>query len=180
MDARLALAPLVCLACFSANAAGPLPEIQKFHQYTPSLSVSGQPRRNQFAAIAAAGYKVVVNVASADSNPDAIGDEKKLVEAVGMEYYYIPLKWEKPDAQEAITAMKLLDRLQNKPTLMHCYVGSRASLVAYLYRTAYGAAVEADEMATMTGLWKLNKGYEFENSPQWQFLVDDVKALVRK
>ncbi|MBP9930298.1 MAG: hypothetical protein KBF63_13545 [Rhodoferax sp.] len=76
MDARLALVPLVCLACFSANAAGPLPEIQKFHQYTPSLSVSGQPRRNQFAAIAAAGYKVVVNVASADSNPDAIGDEK--------------------------------------------------------------------------------------------------------
>ena len=71
-------------------------------------------------------------------------------------------------------------QLQTKATLMHCYVGSRASLIAYLYRTAYAAAPEPQEKATMTRLWNLNKGYEFENSPQWQFLLDDVKALMGK
>ncbi len=180
MKARLALAPLACWTFSLAHAAEPVPAIQKFHQYTPTLAVSGQPKRNQFAAIAAAGYKVVINVASADSNPDAVGDEKKLVEAAGMEYYSVPLKWEKPDPNEVVAAVKLLDQLQTKPTLMHCYVGARASLVAYLYRTAQGSAAEPDEKATMTRLWKLNKGYEFENSPQWQFLVEDVKALMGK
>ncbi len=180
MDARLALASLACLILSSAQAAEPLPAIQNFHQYTSTLAVSGQPKRNQFAAIAAAGYKVVINVASTESNPDTLGDERKLVESFGMEYHYIPLKWEKPDPQQVFAAVKLLDQFQTKPTLMHCYVGSRASLVTYLYRTVYGAAAEPEEKATMTRLWKLNKGYEFENSPQWQFLIEDVKALMGK
>lgn len=180
MKFRSLLCQLFCFLLFPAYAAEPLPAIQRFHQYTPDFSISGQPKRNQFTAIAAAGYKVVINVASTDSNPDAVKDEKQLVEAEGMEYHYIPLKWEKPEASEAVAAVKLLEQLKDKPTLLHCFVGSRASLIAYLHRTAYGGAAESDEKARMTKLWKLNKGYEFENSPQWQFLVEDVRKNLGK
>ena len=86
----LGLAFVAALAS-SVNAAEVVPEVQNFHSYTPSLATSGQPKRAQFRAIAAAGYKVVVNVAANDSNPDAVRDEKQVVEAEGMEYYYFPL-----------------------------------------------------------------------------------------
>ncbi len=32
----------------------------------------------------------------------------------------------------------------------------------------------------MTKLWKQNRGYEFENAGQWQLLVEDTKALMKK
>ncbi len=164
----------------AAHAAQPVPAVQRFHSYTPSLAAAGQPARAQFAAIAAAGYKVVINVASPDSNPDAIRDEKQLVEAAGMEYFHMPLKWEKPDVNQVVEAVNLLESLGGKPVLVHCYVNSRASLVAYLHRTMRGGAPEADEKQTLTRIWKQNRGYEFENSPQWQLLIEDAKERLGK
>ena len=161
-------------------AAGAVPGVQRFHLYTPELATAGQPKRNQFGAIAAAGYKVVVNVAAANSNPDAVRDEQQLVEAAGMEYYAIPIKWERPDVNQVVSAVKLLESLQGKPVLVHCYVNSRASLIAYLLRSAQPGASDVDEKATMIEVWKLNRGYEFENSPEWQFLAEDAKKLLGK
>lgn len=158
------------------HAAEVLPDVQRFHRYSPTLAISGQPQRGQFSEIANAGYRTVVNVASPDSNPYAIREEKQLVEAAGMAYHHIPLSWEKPDPVQVAHAAKLLRQLEGSPTLVHCYVGSRASLVAYLYRVAYAGAAEFEERATLTQLWNLNRGYEFQNSPQWQFALEDARA----
>lgn len=168
---------VVAALCTSfVHSAEMLPDVQRFHSYSPTLAISGQPKRGQFSGVAKAGYRAVVNVASNDSNPDVIREEKQLVEAAGMEYHYIPLNWERPDPAQVVAAAKLLRQLEGTPTLIHCYVGSRASLVAYLYRVTYSGAPEVEERATLTRLWSLNRGYEFQNSPQWQFALEDARA----
>lgn len=164
----------------TAQAAEALPDVQRFHQYTPMLASSGQPKRAQFQAIAAAGYKVVINLVAPEQNPEAVRDEKQAVEAAGMEYHYFPLGWDKPDAKRVVEVLRLLDTLKEKPVLVHCWVNSRASLVAYLYRSTSGQVEDADEKAVMTKIWKQNRGYEFENSGQWQLLVEDAKVLLKK
>lgn len=93
--------------------------------YDPVLATSGQSQRNQFEAIAAAGHKVVVNVAPADSHPDALRDEQQVVEAAGVEYYAIPIKWALPDVNQVPAAVKLLEGLHGKPIL--CRVPLHAS-----------------------------------------------------
>lgn len=163
-----------------ANSAERLPDVQRFHSYSPTLAISGQPKRGQFPGIAKAGYRMVVNLAPMDSNPDAIREEKQLVESAGMGYHFIPLNWEKPDPAQVAAAAKLLRQLEGTPTLVHCYVGSRASLVAYLYRVTYSGAPELEEKATLTRLWSLNRGYELQNSPQWQFALEDAQAILGK
>ena len=171
----------VALSAISqVHAADSIPEIQRFYSFSPTLAISGQPKRGQFAALAKGGYKVVINVASPDSNPDAFRDEKQLVEAAGMAYYFIPLSWETPDVNQVASAVKLLKQLEGQSTLVHCYIGSRASLVAYLYRITYANAPEKDEKLTLERLWNLNRGYEFQNSAQWQFALDDAQALLKK
>ena len=175
---RVILALWILLSLAPVSRAGDaVTGVQRFHAYNAMLASSGQPKRNQFASIAAAGYKVIVNVAASDSNPDAIRDEKQLVEQAGMEYYAIPISWQKPDINQVMASVKLLETLQEKPTLVHCYVNSRASLVAYLLRSKRDGASNADEIETMTKIWKQNRGYEYENSPEWQFVLEDAKKL---
>lgn len=176
MRVLFALSLFLCLIP-NLRAAEVVAGLQRFHAYDATLASSGQPKRNQFTAIAAAGYKVIVNVAASDSNPDAVRDEKQLVEQAGMEYYAIPISWQKPEINQVMAAVKLLETLQDKPTLVHCYVNSRASLVAYLLRSKRDRASNADETEVMTKIWKQNRGYEYENSPEWQFLLEDAKKL---
>lgn len=178
---KFSLTPLLfATLVMSAQAAHALPGILKFYAYSPSLAASGQPKRSQFSDIAAAGYKVVINVSSSDSNPAWLQDEKQLAESAGMTYFHIPINWDRPDVNQVIEAVNLLERLEGHNVLIHCYVNSRASLVTYLFRASKAGAIEADEKETLTKLWKQNRGYELENLPQWQFLLEDAKERLRK
>ena len=175
------LMPFLISLCLglSVHAAEGVLGVQRFHAYDPMLASSGQPKRDQFEAIAAAGYKVVVNVAAVDSNPDAIRDERQLVEKAGMEYYLLPITWQKPDSGQVVAAVRLLEGIQGKPALVHCYVNSRASLVAYLLRSTRDGVSDADELQTMVRIWDQNRGYEFRNSPEWQFVIEDAKKRLK-
>jgi uncharacterized protein (TIGR01244 family) len=178
MRRRESLASLLAVIAFmpDAYAADQVPQLAGFHAYSPILAISGQPRRDQFSAIAKAGFKVVVNVGAPESNPQAIRDEQRLVEAEGMQYHYIPLSWETPDKAQVKKAVALLQELQGQPSLVHCYVGSRAALVAYLQRSAASPTNEAQENATMSMIWRQHRGYELENSRQWQLLLADIRS----
>ena len=74
------IALLFATVVMPAQAADALPRVLRIHAYSPSLAASGQPKRSQFSDIAAAGYQVIINVASPDSNPAGLLDEKQLVE----------------------------------------------------------------------------------------------------
>ena len=64
---------------------------------TPQTGTAGQPRRDQFKLTAAAGYRMVINLALPD-HPDSIGDEGRLVTGPDMNYLRLPEILRRPTA----------------------------------------------------------------------------------
>src|SRR5688572_32634450 len=67
--------------------------IYRYRQATPTLATSGQPREEQLAEIAAAGYDVVINLALHDDPRYALKDEAASVSALGLDYVHIPVQF---------------------------------------------------------------------------------------
>ena len=76
-------------------------DIYNFLALSDALGTAGQPLAAQFSAIKNAGYQVVINLALATS-PQALLDEKEIVERQGMEYIHIPVVWESPRVEDAL------------------------------------------------------------------------------
>jgi uncharacterized protein (TIGR01244 family) len=174
MRRRLALAAagLCAIPEIRVAAAGPLDDLSRFHRYDEHLAVAGQPSRAQIAAIAAAGTRAVLNLAATSRD---LPDEQQLVEAAGMAYHHIPIDWENPPLERVLAAVRVLEQYRGQPVLVHCFVASRASFVAHLYRVHKLGRPEPAELATLQTLWRRNRGFELENSPQWEFLLDDAR-----
>ena len=70
-------------------------DIYNFLKLSDKIATSGQPTQEQFQAIKGAGYQVIVNLALPES-PNALKDEKQIVESQCMQYIHIPVVWENP------------------------------------------------------------------------------------
>jgi protein tyrosine phosphatase (PTP) superfamily phosphohydrolase (DUF442 family) len=64
--------------------------IANFLQISDRLATAGQPTIEQYWAIAATGYRVVINLALADS-PRVITDEAAITRNLDIEYIQIPV-----------------------------------------------------------------------------------------
>ena len=73
-------------------------DIYNFRQASPDLASSGQPREHQLAAIAAAGYNVIINLALHDDPRYSLADEAASVRALSLEYVHIPVQFNAPTA----------------------------------------------------------------------------------
>jgi protein tyrosine phosphatase (PTP) superfamily phosphohydrolase (DUF442 family) len=110
--------------------------LSRIYHYLPlsrNLLTSGQPTREQFAILAEAGVKTVVNLALPTS-PNALPDEEAIVTALGMEYFHIPVIWETPDSLSLEKFMNLMEKLGSRKTLVHCAANMRVSAFIALYR----------------------------------------------
>ncbi len=107
--------------------------IQNFLQISPNLGTAGQPRREQFALIASAGYTSVINLALPTSW-DAVADEAEIVTALGLTHYHIPVEWEAPAPQDLLQFCDLMDRLDGQKVFVHCARNMRVSAFVFLYR----------------------------------------------
>ena len=84
---------LVLLSPF-AVATQKLDEIYNY-ALPQTLGSSGQTTVEQFAAIRASGFDVVVNLAMPDSE-NALAEEGKFVSENSMTYIHIPVPWDAP------------------------------------------------------------------------------------
>src|SRR5207248_5989469 len=73
-----------------------LSDIYNFRQVSPDLASSGQPREHQLAAIAEAGYNVVINLALHNDPRYSLPDEAASVRALGLDYVHIPVQFGAP------------------------------------------------------------------------------------
>lgn len=73
----------------------PLTTIHNFRAISETLATAGQPTAEQLAAIASAGYGVVINLALPTSDR-ALPNEEAIVTGLGMDYVAIPVVWEEP------------------------------------------------------------------------------------
>ena len=94
-------------------------DLLNFHAITPRIGTAGHPKPDDFVAIAAAGYEVVINLAMHTAD-DAIADEGSLVSAAGMSYIHLPVPWEAPSAAHLKQFCRLMDAMDDKKILVHC------------------------------------------------------------
>jgi len=149
-------------------------ELVNYYEYSAALASSGQPTREQFAAIRAAGIEAIINLAPV-TDPTALADEGDIVATHGIAYVHIPVDWDKPTATDVARFFAAMCEFAGRRILVHCYAGSRASAFVYLYRVLEQDASRSDSHATLQDIWDNNPGYELPNVPQWLALLEQVE-----
>ena len=153
--ARALLALLALWACMASALAlaGPA-GLPNQRDALEGITTAGQPGAADFAAIAAAGYKSVIDLRG--PGEDRGLDEPATVEGLGMEYASLAV-----DGAGGITYAKAeeLDRLlagMPKPVLLHCASSNRVGALLALRARAQGANRDAAlELGLATGLGSL-------------------------
>ena len=136
-------------------------DIRNFVQMTDQIATSGQPTREQFARIAEAQYKTVINLA-VPSSTHAIADEDVAVAEAGMHYVHIPVPFDNPTADHLRTFIHIMRALEGEKVWVHCAVNFRVSAFMYQYlRLEKGY----DDTAARN---EILKGWEPDMDAAWQ------------
>jgi protein tyrosine phosphatase (PTP) superfamily phosphohydrolase (DUF442 family) len=130
-----------------------LEEIYNFIPISETLGTSGQPTEAQMSEIAAAGYKVVVNLALPTSD-NALKDEAATVRALGMEYHNIPVIWEAPKLSDFEQFVPLMDSLAGQKVFVHCAANYRVSMFTALYAEKRWDWTRAQADAHIRRIWE--------------------------
>jgi len=135
-------------------AQASIDEISNYFALPMSLGTSGQPTVNQFTAIRAAGFDVVVNLAMPDSD-NALANEGALVSENGMTYVHIPVPWDAPNANHLAQFFGVMDAMlaQNKKVWVHCAANYRASAFSYKYLTMTQGLSEPESTTPLLTKW---------------------------
>ncbi|PCJ86280.1 MAG: phosphatase [Thiotrichaceae bacterium] len=130
--------------------------ITNFIQVSGRVASSGQPEERQFKEIALAGYKVVVNLAMANSE-NAIPEEGNMVAALKMTYIHIPVPFNAPDVDHLKNFIKIMNAISNQKVWVHCVVNYRVSAFLYQYqRLIHGDTAEVARKV-MLPTWEPNE-----------------------
>lgn len=117
-----------------------------------NLATSGQPTAEELAALAAEGYRAVINLATAQSYA-ALADEGEILARQGVTYVSIPVEWEAPQLDDVARFFAAMERHAGQKTLVHCARNMRASAFTYLYRTLRLGVPRDQAAATMQAIW---------------------------
>jgi protein tyrosine phosphatase (PTP) superfamily phosphohydrolase (DUF442 family) len=142
-------------------------QIVNFLQISDRLATAGQPTIEQYPAISAVGYQVVINLALTDS-PNALVDEGEIARSLGLKYIQIPVVWDNPtldDFQEFRSAMAAHSESK---IFVHCAANKRVSAFVYLYRVFQGADAQIARQ-DLAKIWMPNE--------IWQAFIDRVSAM---
>ena len=144
---------LVLLSPF-AVATQKLDEIYNYYALPQTLGSSGQPTVEQFAAIRASGFDVVVNLAMPDSE-NALAEEGKFVSENSMTYIHIPVPWDAPKVDHLAQFLGVMDAMTNqgKKVWVHCAANYRASAFSYKYLTMQKGRTDKDASTPLLTAW---------------------------
>jgi protein tyrosine phosphatase (PTP) superfamily phosphohydrolase (DUF442 family) len=134
---------------------------------TPAIGTAGMPQRDQFEAIARAGYRTVINLAP----PDALGrhrDEAELAAGAGMRYYNVPVDFARPTADDYRRFAALMRQHAGERVFVHCQLNLRASSFVFLYRVLELADDADRAYDDVARVW--------EPAPQWRSFMQEMLA----
>jgi protein tyrosine phosphatase (PTP) superfamily phosphohydrolase (DUF442 family) len=144
--------------------------IYNFHRVSDLLACSGQPREGQLSAIAADGYRVVINLGLTDGKY-SLSDEAKSVKDLGLIYHHIPVQFDAPRVSELSGFLALMDRYKADKTLVHCAANYRASVFTGLYLLAENQLDEEGLEAFVGDIW--------QPDIVWQLFIEEGVAFVK-
>jgi protein tyrosine phosphatase (PTP) superfamily phosphohydrolase (DUF442 family) len=146
-----------------------LSDIYNFLAISDDLGTAGQPTAEQLAAIKAAGYEVVINLALG-TTPRDLPNEADLVTGHGMDYIHIPVVFDQPTEADMTRFFDVMDDNRDKKRFVHCIANMRVSAFVFLYRVLRQEMAPDAARAIMHRIWEPN--------PVWQRFID--AALARR
>ena len=147
-----------------------LRSIRNFLALGDRIGTAGQPTAEQFAAVAAAGFEVVINLALPTSTY-ALPDERVTVTRLGMEYVHIPVIFEAPAVEDARRFFGAMDAAAGRKVFVHCAMNMRVSAFMYLYRTLRLGVEPEEAAAHLHDVWVPN--------PVWQQFIEQAAEALR-
>ena len=133
---------------------GSAAEIHNYRQAAPDLATSGQPREDQLAAIAGAGYEVIINLALHDDPRYSLQDEAASVKALGLQYIHIPVPFGAPSTSDLIKFFDAMASHKNRRVWVHCAANMRVTAFLGLYRCLCEGWAEKPAFALMRDTWQ--------------------------
>lgn len=124
-------------------------EVQNYSRITEQIALSGMIIDGGITALAATGFKTVIDLRTKN---EGTAEEKALVDRAGMMYVNIPTTVAGITKDQVAAFTKVIESAQ-KPVLIHCGSGNRASAMWASYQITKGVDPEtAIEEARKTGL----------------------------
>lgn len=123
------------------------------------------PKPGQIKSIADAGVELVINLAPHDVH-DAVPDEEKVIETLGMEYINIPVNWGTPTRDGLNLFMDKMAANSEKKVHVHCEANFRASAFIAIYRILRLGWKEADAFEMMHKIW------DEDAYPVWKMFIE--------
>lgn len=110
----------------------PAIQIGNFAQVSNTYFRGSQPEGHDYADLAAAGVKTVINLES----DDAQANEGAMVKAAGMHYVQIPMTTHvAPTSAQIAQFLSVIDNAANQPVYVHCVGGRhRTGVMTAVYR----------------------------------------------
>ena len=166
------LALILSLAALS-TAQSPLNDriskiqIENFGRINENYYRGAQPKKNDYADLAALGVKSVVDLLGEGA------DEPAMVESLGLRYYRIGLSSRsKPSSEDVARFLAIVNDPANQPVFVHCHVGRhRTGVMTAIYRLAHDGWTADRAYAEM-------KQYKFEKGFLQGFFHTELKNYV--
>lgn len=134
-----------------------LSSIYRFRAVADSLCTSGQPSAAQLGAIAAAGFKTIINLALHDDPRYSLPDEAGTVRSLGPAYVHIPVQFANPTESDLLAFFAAMDAHRGMKLWVHCAANMRVSAFLGLYRVIrQGWEIEL-AFELMHELWQPNE-----------------------
>ena len=146
--------------------------IYHFYKVSDELSCAGQPTGEQLEQLAAENYRVIVNLGLLNTRY-ALPDEAGLVKELDIEYYYIPVNFEKPQLTELADFIAYMRQHAGKKTMVHCAANYRASVFTGLYLLATRQMDKQEMEDFIDDIWQPNTVWQ-------QFLEEGVEFIKDK
>lgn len=131
----------------------PLETIPAFVALGEALATAGQPSEEQLAAVAAAGFKVVINLGLHGDPNYSLKDEAATAASLGLDYVHIPVQFSTPTA-EALTAFsKAMHQAGGNKVFVHCRHNKRVPVFVALDRILRQGWAPAEALKAMNAVW---------------------------
>lgn len=127
--------------------------IYNFRRMAPDLATAGQPLEEELAAVAAAGFDVVIDLALLDAEY-SLPDEPGLVRSLGMDFEHVPVIWERPTLDNLQNFFAAMQRHAGRNIFLHCAANMRASVFLALYRIMRLGWARDEAMTHVFDIWE--------------------------
>ena len=131
-----------------------LQDVRNFRAADDKLVTCGQPTEQQLAAAREAGLEVVINLALHDDPRYSLADERGTVEALGMTYVHIPVKFGAPAESDLLAFFDAMESSQGRQLLVHCAANYRVTAFLGLYRRIKQGWSRDDAFQLMGTVWQ--------------------------